>query len=123
MNSNFNGIFNKKIVFLTIEDPGYSRSWHYYSGIQKIGVKAEFIKIDSDKLFSEYLKLRKKFSRDDIFVVMSPSHYLTAYTRIFLGRYVILDAGWSLFEATVLARKKFGFFGKTKTLPESNIPK
>jgi glycosyltransferase involved in cell wall biosynthesis len=31
--------------------------------------------------------------------------------RIFLGRKVILDAGWSLFEGTVLARKRYGLFG------------
>jgi glycosyltransferase involved in cell wall biosynthesis len=31
--------------------------------------------------------------------------------RIFLGRKVISDAGWSLFEGTVLARKRYGLFG------------
>jgi glycosyltransferase involved in cell wall biosynthesis len=112
MNPNFSKIYEKKIIFLTIEDPGYSRSWHYYSGVRKIGVDVKFVKIDSNRLFSEYLKLRKTFSRDDIFVVMSPSHYLTFYTRIFLGRHIVLDAGWSLFEATVLTRRKYGLFGR-----------
>jgi glycosyltransferase involved in cell wall biosynthesis len=111
MNLNLSKIYEKKIVFLTIEGPGYSRSWHYYSGIRKMGIDAKFVKIDSNKLFSEYLKLRKKFSRDEIFVIMSPSHYLTVYTRIFLGKNIVLDAGWSLFEATVLTRRIFGPFG------------
>jgi glycosyltransferase involved in cell wall biosynthesis len=102
---------SKKIVFLTISNPGYSRSWTYFNGARKLGANVEFVKIESKKLTKQFLELKKIFSSDLVFVVMSPSHYLVPFVKIFLGRTVILDAGWSLFEATVIARKKFGFLG------------
>jgi hypothetical protein len=40
----YSKIYDKEIIFLTIEDPGYSRRWHYYFGIREIGVDAEFVK-------------------------------------------------------------------------------
>jgi glycosyltransferase involved in cell wall biosynthesis len=43
---------------------------------------------------------------------MSPSQYITPLARILLQGPIVLDAGWSLFEGTVLSRKKFGLFGK-----------
>jgi glycosyltransferase involved in cell wall biosynthesis len=42
---------------------------------------------------------------------MSPSHYLIPYVKIFLGKNTYLDAGWSLFEGTIIARRQFGFMG------------
>jgi glycosyltransferase involved in cell wall biosynthesis len=42
---------------------------------------------------------------------MSPSHYLTPFIRIFLGKNTFLDAGWSLFEGSILARRQIGFMG------------
>lgn len=111
MKTEFGELSNNKIIFLTIDKPGYSRSWNYYCGIRKLGVRARFINFNSKRLFREYLKLRKTCTRNDIFVVMSPSHYLTIYTRLFLGKNIVLDAGWSLFEATVCVRKIYGYFG------------
>jgi len=101
----------KVIYFLTIGDKGYSRSWTYYTGLKKIGVKTEFIKFDNKKLFRTFIALRNKSSRTDVFIVMSPSHYLTPFTRLFLGRNTFLDAGWSLFEGSVLTRMEVGFMG------------
>jgi len=43
---------------------------------------------------------------------MSPSQYIAPLARVLLQGPVILDAGWSLFEGTVLSRRKIGFFGK-----------
>ena len=102
---------SEKIVFLTVSEPGYSRSWTYFNGARKLGANVEFIKIESKSLVFQFLSLRKRFSRKNIYVVMSPSQYLVPFVRIFLGRKVISDAGWSLFEGTVLARKRFGLFG------------
>jgi glycosyltransferase involved in cell wall biosynthesis len=102
---------SEKIIFLTIGEPGYSRSWTYFNGARKLGANVEFIKIESNALTKQFLTLRKSLSRENVYVVMSPSQYLVPFVRIFLGRKVILDAGWSLFEGTVLARKKFGLFG------------
>ena len=102
---------SEKIIFLTIGEPGYSRSWTYFNGARKLGANVNFIKIESTDLIKQFLKLRKSFSRENVYVVMSPSQYLVPFVRIFLGRKVISDAGWSLFEGTVLARKRYGLFG------------
>ena len=102
---------SEKIIFLTIGKPGYSRSWTYFNGARKLGANVEFIKIEPKALIKQFLTLRKGLSRKYVYVVMSPSQYLVPFVRIFLGRRVILDAGWSLFEGTVLARKNIGFFG------------
>jgi|688.fasta_scaffold470968_1 hypothetical protein len=102
---------SEKVIFLTIGEPGYSRSWTYFNGARKLGANVDFIKIDSKDLTKQFLRLRKRLSRKYVYVVMSPSQYLVPFVRIFLGRKVILDAGWSLFEGTVLARKRYGIFG------------
>jgi glycosyltransferase involved in cell wall biosynthesis len=102
---------SEKIIFLTIGEPGYSRSWTYFNGARKLGANVSFIKIESTNLTKQFLKLRKSLSRENMYVVMSPSQYLVPFVRIFLGRKVISDAGWSLFEGTVLARKRYGLFG------------
>ena len=102
---------SEKIIFLTIGEPGYSRSWTYFNGARKLGANVEFIEIKSTALINQFLTLRKRLSRKYVYVVMSPSQYLVPLVKFFLGRKVILDAGWSLFEATVLARKRFGSFG------------
>jgi glycosyltransferase involved in cell wall biosynthesis len=102
---------SEKIIFLTIGEPGYSRSWTYFNGARKLGANVEFIKMESKSLTSQFLGLRKRLSRRHVYVVMSPSQYLVPFVRIFLGKKVVSDAGWSLFEGTVLARKKYGLFG------------
>jgi len=102
---------SEKIVFLTIGEPGYSRSWTYFNGARKLGANVEFIEIKSNALTKQFLILRKRLSRKHVYVVMSPSQYLAPFVRVFLGPKVILDAGWSLFEGTTLARKRFGLFG------------
>jgi glycosyltransferase involved in cell wall biosynthesis len=102
---------SEKIIFLTIGEPGYSRSWTYFNGARKLGANVEFIKIESTTLTKQFLTLRKRLSRKHVYVVMSPSQYLVPFVRIFLGQKVISDAGWSLFEGTVIARKRYGLFG------------
>ena len=99
------------IYFLTIGDKGYSRSWNYFAGLRKNGVKVEFLKLDNTKLLKKFMTIRKQTKRTDVFIVMSPSHYLTPFTRIFLGKNTYLDAGWSLFEGSILARRQIGFLG------------
>jgi len=103
----------KKIVFLTIGEVGYSRSWVYYNGAKKLGANVEFKKVNSKKLIKQFLQLKLQFSKDNIFVVMSPSQYLVPFVRFFLGKNIVLDAGWSLFEGTVISRKRYGILGST----------
>lgn len=101
----------KKIIFLTIGEIGYSRSWTYFNGTKRLGANVEFKKVDSKKLIKQFLQIKQQSSKDYIFVVMSPSQYLVPFVRIFLGRNIVLDAGWSLFEGTVISRKRYGIFG------------
>jgi glycosyltransferase involved in cell wall biosynthesis len=90
---------------------GYSRSWNYFTSLSKIGVNAEFIKLDQKKLIKNFIAIKKRTSRKDVFIVMSPSHYLVPFTKIFLGNNTFLDAGWSLFEGSILTRRQLGFIG------------
>ena len=99
---------SKKIIFLTIGEAGYSRSWTYFIGAKKLGANVEFIKINSSKLIKQFLQIKEQVSKDSIFVVMSPSQYLVPFVRFFLGKNIVLDAGWSLFEGTVISRKRYG---------------
>ena len=50
---------SEKIIFLTIGEPGYSRSWTYFNGARKLGANVNFIKIESTDLTKQFLKLRK----------------------------------------------------------------
>ena len=102
---------DKNFYFLTIGDSGYSRSWNHLEGLRKLGVNAEFTKIESKKLIRVFWAIRNKTLRNDVFVIMSPSQYLVPFARIFLGKNIYLDAGWSLFEGSVISRRQVGFMG------------
>lgn len=69
------------------------------------------MKIDQKNLIYSFTKLRALSNRNDVFIVMSPSHYLVPFARFFLGKNTYLDAGWSLFEGSVITRRNFGFLG------------
>jgi len=103
---------DKNFYFLTIGDAGYSRSWNYLEGLYKLGVNVEFIQLDSKNLIKSFWDVKKKTLRKDFFVIMSPSHYLVPLARIFLGKKIFLDAGWSLFEGSIISRRQMGFFGR-----------
>lgn len=102
---------DKNFYFLTIAEAGYSRSWNYLEGLRKIGVNAEFVQLDPKNLIKTFWVFRKKRSKHDVFVIMSPSHYLVPFVRVFLGKNVYLDAGWSLFEGSIISRRQKGFIG------------
>lgn len=98
------------IHFLSLTEPGYSRSWTYFMGLKAMGVKSSYTHIK--KPYKEsLLQLNAQIIDKDEIVVTSPSHLLAIYVRLFLKRAVILDAGWSLFEGEVISRKSFGFLG------------
>jgi glycosyltransferase involved in cell wall biosynthesis len=101
----------KRFYFLTIGEAGYSRSWNYYKGLLELGEPAEFMQIDAKKLIKTFRTIRKNTSKKDNFVIMSPSHYLVPFARLFLGKNVYLDAGWSLFEGSIISRRQIGFMG------------
>jgi glycosyltransferase involved in cell wall biosynthesis len=94
-------------------DPGYSRSWTYYSQLSRTRANVFFHKINSKNLFESLREIKKLYPTNSIFVISSPSQYLTFFSRIALSNQLYLDAGWSLFEGTVISRKRFGLFGAT----------
>jgi hypothetical protein len=53
----------KKIIFLTIGEAGYSRSWTYFNGAKKLGANVDFIKINSNKLIKQFLQIKKQLSK------------------------------------------------------------
>lgn len=99
-----------KVYFVTIGEPGYSRSWTYFNQLKSIKKDVEFVKITPPKIFQEIYKLRKFIPRNAQIVVMSPSQYLVIPIRIIISKNIIMDAGWSLFEGTVISRKIYGCF-------------
>jgi len=97
-----------RIYFFTLTGPGYSRSWNYFVGLRDIGIDVVFVRLDRKKLIRSIFKFRKINTEQDIYVIMSPSHFLVPVVRILLGKKPYLDAGWSLFEGSVISRKNFG---------------
>lgn len=93
-----------KIIFITIGPIGYSRSWVYYNSLKEIIPNLNLIQLNSKNLIIQILKLKKKFSRDSIFIIMSPSQYLAIPIRILLSKNIVTDFGWSLYEGTRISR-------------------
>ena len=100
----------KNLVFLSIYEHGYSRSGTYFSQIVTIRSKTFFVKIDRKNLIRDLFEVRRNFP-NSTFVVMSPSQYLIPLATLILKKRIVLDAGWSLFEATYISRGKIGFLG------------
>jgi glycosyltransferase involved in cell wall biosynthesis len=99
------------IYFISIKELSTSRSDIYYNYLKNNYKNLKFVKIDQMNLIHSFTKLRSLSNRNDHFIVMSPSHYLVPFARFFLGKNVYLDAGWSLFEGSVIARRNFGLLG------------
>ncbi len=100
----------RTVHFLSLTEPGYSRSWTYFNGLKSQGVKSSYTQIKKPYKNS-ILQLKPQIREEDEVVVASPSHLLVIYARFILKRKVILDAGWSLFEGEVISRKRYGFLG------------
>ena len=101
---------DKTAIFITLTNSGYSRSWNYYSELLRNSEKVEFLRINP-KNTRNFLTIRRNFQKQNNFIIMSPSHLLVFQARIFLGKNIYLDAGWSLFEGSIISRRNFGFLG------------
>lgn len=99
------------IYFISIKELSTFRSDIYYNYLKNNYENLKFVKIDQKNLIYSFTKLRALSNRNDVFIVMSPSHYLVPFARFFLGKNTYLDAGWSLFEGSVITRRNFGFLG------------
>lgn len=99
------------IYFISIKELSTSRSDIYYNYLKNNQKNLKFVKINQKKLIQSFCRLRRQSNRKDIFIVMAPSHYLVPFARFILGKNTYLDAGWSLFEGSVIARRNFGILG------------
>ena len=93
-----------QITFITIGPEGYSRSWNYFKGLQDLISNVQVIQLNPKNLLGQILKIRKTQSKQSIYIIMSPSQYLTPLVWFFLSKRIILDAGWSLYEGTKISR-------------------
>ena len=86
--------FDKITIFLTLTNSGYSRSWNYYSELLKNKNRVEFFRMNP-KGMRQFLSIRRNFQKENNFVILSPSHLLMLKARLFLGKNIYLDEGWS----------------------------
>lgn len=93
-----------QIVFITIGPEGYSRSWNYFKGLQDLISNVQVIHLNPKGLWRQIIQLRKTQSKKSIYIIMSPSQYLTPLVWGLLSKKIILDAGWSLYEGTKISR-------------------
>jgi glycosyltransferase involved in cell wall biosynthesis len=98
----------RSLVFLSVTDSGYSRSWTYISGISKENHDIVFRKISNGKILSDLLAIRRDFPKQSLFVVTSPGQYIVPLARLILGKRIVLDAGWSQFEGSFISRGQVG---------------
>ncbi len=97
-----------QITFITIGPEGYSRSWNYFKGLQDLISGVQVIHLNPKGLLRQIVKVRKSQSKQSIYIVMSPSQYLTPLVWGLLSKRIILDAGWSLYEGTTISRGIIG---------------
>ena len=93
-----------QITFITIGPEGYSRSWNYFKGLQDLISGVQVIHLNPKGLLKQIVKVRKSQNKQSIYIVMSPSQYLTPLVWGLLSKKIILDAGWSLYEGTTISR-------------------
>jgi glycosyltransferase involved in cell wall biosynthesis len=100
----------RNLVFLSIYDQDYSRSGTYFSQIARLRSDTYFVRIRPRYLIRDLFLVRRNFP-DSTYVVMGPSQYLIPLATLILRKRIVLDAGWSLFEATYISRGKIGYLG------------
>lgn len=101
---------NLRLIFISRYDQNYSRSAVLLHS-QTLGKLSHFIRINN--VFIDVWKTakfaRKQVGHGTVFVVMSPSSYLTPILKLMTRRPIILDSGWPLldgFNSRLANRKK-----------------
>ncbi len=90
-----------KIIFLSYLQADYSRSGVYYFGLKADTSAFKQIRSGLIESIQDLKNVRKTHDLTNVrIVVMSPSHKLTLIARIVLRKTIILDAGWTLTEAS-----------------------
>jgi len=98
-------------LFLSICEPGYSRTGVYYSYLSQENENFEFITLAPGQIFKELRAIKESYNSKPLSVIVaSPSQILALPVYLVLKRRPTLDAGWSLFEATITSKKRMGTF-------------
>ncbi len=103
------------LLFVSYLESDYSRSSVYLNNNDSNNFEYKFIKTSTNliEIYKTFLKIRKKYKpKKPIIIIMSPSHILTLFAKIITGVPVVLDAGWTLYESTILRKKKKFWFAK-----------
>ncbi len=102
-----------KILFLTLMDEKYSRTWTYFQALKSNGVDCAYIHLDLESAWKELKNLRTEFPGEETKIVIgSASQILVMPAYIIFKKRPYLDAGWSLFESTLVNWKRAGFLGQ-----------
>lgn len=90
------------MIFVSFLDDRYSRSSVYLQPLRDSKL-AIYYQVPTKFFKTLIFVLKLNREKDDVIVVMSPSHKLTLFLRLFTyKKKIILDAGWSLSEASKL---------------------
>ena len=102
-----------KILFLSIKEKGYSRTSTYFSSLKSHAYDCDFFQIEPSNMINELRRIKADFSTNpEIIVVGSASQLLVIPTIIVFKLRPFLDAGWSLFESTIVTRERAGRFNQ-----------
>ncbi len=98
-----------KLIFLTLMDERYSRTWTYFSYLKSDGVDCEYIRINRSTIWRDLKSIKASNPGKEIKVVVgSASQLLVIPTLLLFKSRPYLDAGWSLFESTRVSRRRSG---------------
>jgi glycosyltransferase involved in cell wall biosynthesis len=94
-------------------DENYSRTWTYFSSLKNSGVDCWYIKVNPASIFRD-LRLAKSNNQNLrlVIVIGSASQLLTVPAVLLFRQKVFLDAGWSLFESTMVNSQRRGVLWK-----------
>jgi hypothetical protein len=97
-----------KLVFLSLNQKEYSRSYELLNYNYPNFIESKFRHIRSDSKFIEVFKVVIEFRKSNaVFIVCSPSHALVPLIRILSRKRIVLDAGWPLSDGN-LSRENQG---------------
>lgn len=99
----------RTVIFVSLLDPQYSRSGVYLGAASHGKLESYFKKapVGYFKQIRFFRELAKSYDQiSTTILIMSPSHYLVIIARLVTGFRVILDAGWSLTEASMNRKLK-----------------
>ena len=102
-----------KILFVSIMEKGYSRTSTYFSSLKSQGHDCDFFQIEPSNMINELRRIKTELSTNpEIVVVGSASQLLVIPTILVFKLRPFLDAGWSLFESTIVTRERAGRFNQ-----------